>query len=50
LLDSPLERVPNLSFDRAVGNEIEETLRLYLKYHLGDLKPLKSRELHGLGS
>ena len=50
LLGGPLEGVLKLGFTPQIGNEIEETLRLYLKYHLGDLRPLKARELIGMRS
>jgi DNA repair protein RecO (recombination protein O) len=35
----------NLEFDSRIGNEIDELIRSYLKYHFDGLKPLKSTEI-----
>jgi len=35
----------NLKFDAQVGKQIDELLRLFLRYHFEGLKPLKSTEL-----
>ncbi|MBI3005054.1 MAG: DNA repair protein RecO [Ignavibacteriales bacterium] len=40
-----LELIPSIEYDDATGNEIDETLRLYLRHHFEDLKPLKSTEV-----
>jgi len=48
LLDSPLESVSTLHYDAPTGNELEETLRLYLQYHFENFRPLKSPGMFGL--
>jgi DNA repair protein RecO (recombination protein O) len=45
LLDAQMSSIGNLKFDAQVGNQIDELLRLYLRYHFEGLKPLKSTEL-----
>jgi DNA repair protein RecO (recombination protein O) len=40
-----LEGVCALEYPKAVGNEIDATIRLYLRNHFEDLKPLKSVEV-----
>ncbi len=45
LLNSQIPTLGNLEFDNDVGNQIDEFLRLYLRYHFEGLKPLKSTEL-----
>ncbi len=45
LLDVQINSLGNLEFDVHVGNQIDEILRLYLRYHFEGLKPLKSTEL-----
>ena len=45
LLDAQMSSLGNLEFDAQVGNQIDELLRLYLRYHFEGLKPLKSTEL-----
>ena len=35
----------NIEYDERIGNEIDELLRLYLRYHFEGLKPLKSIEI-----
>lgn len=42
LLTSKIEAIPFLLYGEAVGNEIDETLRLYLRYHFEHMKDLKS--------
>ena len=50
LLDSPLESVCTLHYDAAVGNDLDETLRLYLQYHFENFRPLKSPGIFGLST
>ena len=45
LLNAQMSTLGNLEFDNHVGNQIDELLRLYLRYHFEGLKPLKSTEL-----
>ena len=45
LLKAQINSLGNLEFDIQVGNQIDELLRLYLRYHFEGLKPLKSTEL-----
>ncbi len=45
LLTAPLDTVSSLELSSAQGNEIDGTLRLYLRQHFEDLKPLKSMEI-----
>jgi DNA repair protein RecO (recombination protein O) len=45
LLNAQINSLGNLEFDNLVGNQIDELLRLYLRYHFEGLKPLKSTEL-----
>lgn len=45
LLTTRLENVPSLELSMPVGNEIDGTLRLYLRQHFEDLKPLKSFDI-----
>jgi DNA repair protein RecO (recombination protein O) len=45
LLNAQINSLGNLEFDAHVGNQIDEVLRLYLRYHFEGLKPLKSTEL-----
>lgn len=40
-----LESVHTLDYSNAVGNEVDETLRLYLRYHFEGIGPLKSRDV-----
>jgi len=44
LVHAQLSSLSNLEFDVRVGNEVNELLRLYLRYHFDGLKPLKSAE------
>ena len=44
LLNARLSSLSDLEFDACVGNEMNELLRLYLRYHFDGLKPLKSAE------
>ncbi len=45
LAGAQLSTLGNLECDFHIGNEIDELLRLYLRYHFDGLKPLKSIEL-----
>lgn len=45
LLLAKLESISGLDYNKAIGNEVDATLRLYLRYHFEDLKPLKSLEI-----
>jgi DNA repair protein RecO (recombination protein O) len=45
LFTARLDSVASLEYSTATGNEIDGTLRLYLRQHFEDLKPLKSQEL-----
>jgi DNA repair protein RecO (recombination protein O) len=45
LLNAQIASLGNLEFDTHIGNQIDELLRLYLRYHFEGLKPLKSTEL-----
>jgi DNA repair protein RecO (recombination protein O) len=45
LLNAQMSSLGNLEFHAQVGNQIDELLRLYLRYHFEGLKPLKSTEL-----
>jgi DNA repair protein RecO (recombination protein O) len=44
LANAQLTSLSNLEFDSRIGNEMNELLRLYLRYHFDGLKPLKSAE------
>ncbi|MBM4159487.1 MAG: DNA repair protein RecO [Ignavibacteria bacterium] len=46
LFRAKLDSVSALEYSKATGNEIDATLRLYLRQHFEDLKPLKSLEIH----
>ncbi|MEX0603048.1 MAG: DNA repair protein RecO [Bacteroidota bacterium] len=41
----PLPEVSTVGCDPPIGNEVAETLRLYLRYHIEDLKPNHSAQL-----
>jgi DNA repair protein RecO (recombination protein O) len=45
LLKANMQSLGNIEYDVQVGNQIDEVLRLYLRYHFEGLKPLKSTEL-----
>lgn len=45
LLTAPLDTVSSLELSSTQGNEIDGTLRLYLRQHFEDLKPLRSMEI-----
>jgi len=45
LLNGQITSLGNLEFDNQTGNQIDEFLRLYLRYHFEGLKPLKSTEI-----
>jgi len=42
LVHAQLSSLSNIEFDARVGNEMNELLRLYLRYHFDGFKPLKS--------
>ncbi|MCX6135541.1 MAG: DNA repair protein RecO [Ignavibacteriales bacterium] len=44
-LTARLESVASVEFTAAAGNEIDGTLRLYLRQHFEDLKPIKSLDI-----
>ncbi|MBI4429559.1 MAG: DNA repair protein RecO [Ignavibacteriales bacterium] len=41
----PMGSIPSIHYDEVIGNEIDETLRLYLRHHFEGLTPLKSTEV-----
>lgn len=41
-LTAPMESLSGVEYHEALGNELDETLRLYLRYHFEELRPLKS--------
>jgi hypothetical protein len=45
LLNAPLESIGLIDLGSVLGNEIDGTLRLYLRQHFEDLKPIKSFDL-----
>ncbi len=45
LLHANLSSVPMLNDKAVTWNELDETLRLYLEYHVEELKPLKTRKV-----
>jgi DNA repair protein RecO (recombination protein O) len=45
LLNAQIQSVGNLTYEIQIGNQIDELLRLYFRYHFEGLKPLKSTEL-----
>ena len=42
---APWTEVETLVYTGAIGNEIRDVLRLYLRYHVEDLRPLRSERL-----
>ena len=44
-LASKFESLTSIEYDERTRNEIDETLRLYLRYHFEDLKPLRSTRI-----
>ncbi|HVN47343.1 MAG TPA: DNA repair protein RecO [Bacteroidota bacterium] len=42
---APMSSLSNLMYAEYIGNEVDETIRSYLRYHFEGLKPLKSIEL-----
>ncbi len=44
-LFSRIDSIPSIVYSEAVGNEIDETLRLYLRYHFDTLKDLNSTQI-----
>jgi len=45
LLTARLDSVSTVELTTAAGNEIDGTLRLYLRQHFEDLKPIKSLDI-----
>ncbi|MCX6142736.1 MAG: DNA repair protein RecO [Ignavibacteriales bacterium] len=45
LLNAPLESIGSLDLGSALGNEIDGTLRLYMRQHFEDLKPIRSFDM-----
>jgi DNA repair protein RecO (recombination protein O) len=45
LLTARLDSIPLIELPASTGNEIDGTLRLYLRQHFEDLKPIKSLEM-----
>lgn len=45
LLEAQMSSLGNIEFDARIGNEIDDILRLYLRYHFNGLKPSKSKEI-----
>jgi DNA repair protein RecO (recombination protein O) len=45
LLNAPLESIGSLDLGSALGNEIDGTLRLYLRQHFDDFKPIRSFDM-----
>lgn len=45
LLNAPLESIGSLDFGTVLGNEIDGTLRLYLRQHFEDLRPIRSFDM-----
>jgi len=45
LLTARLDSVSAIGLTAAAGNEIDGTLRLYLRQHFEDLKPIKSLDI-----
>ncbi|MGB2868287.1 MAG: DNA repair protein RecO [Bacteroidota bacterium] len=45
LLAAKFESLTSIEYDEHTRNEIDETLRLYLRYHFEDLKPLRSTRI-----
>lgn len=45
LLHAPLNTLDSLDLGQALGNEIDGTLRLYMRQHFEDLKPIKAFEM-----
>ena len=41
-LDLPIGEIPAIGYSLSLGNEMSETLRLYIRQHFEYLKPLKS--------
>jgi hypothetical protein len=45
LMSAQIASLGSLEFAAQTGNQIDELLRLYLRYHFEGLKPLKSTEI-----
>jgi DNA repair protein RecO (recombination protein O) len=45
LSQARLESVPTLDYHASVGNEVDEVLRLYLRYHFEGIRSFKSRDV-----
>jgi len=48
-LSGSTESLSNLSYNERVGNELDETLRLYLRSHFDHLKPIKALQMFKSG-
>jgi len=44
-LTSRMDGIPSIVFNESVGNELSETLRLYLRYHFDNMGDLKSAQI-----
>jgi DNA repair protein RecO (recombination protein O) len=44
-LSAPTERIPAVSYNDQIGNELDEALRLYFRYHFDHARELKSVKL-----
>jgi DNA repair protein RecO (recombination protein O) len=44
-LTSRMDSITTLSYGESIGNELDETLRLYLRYHFDNMKDLKSTQI-----
>jgi DNA repair protein RecO (recombination protein O) len=44
-LVSRMESITSIGYSESIGNELDETLRLYLRYHFENMKDLKSLQI-----
>ncbi len=44
-LTSGMESIATITYSESIGNELDETLRLYLRYHFDNMKDLKSTQI-----
>ena len=44
-LTSRMDSITTIMYGESVGNELDETLRLYLRYHFDNMKDLKSTQI-----
>ena len=44
-LSSKTDSITSIVYNESIGNEIDETLRLYFRYHFEHLKTLKSTQI-----